>query len=780
MSSRIARISLAVLMTYLFMSPIQSSVAQVPGIINYQGRVMMNGTNYDGLGQFKFAMMDGSGAVSYWSNGASTVSVPVSKGLYSVLLGDTTLANMAVIPAAVFTNSDVRLRVSFNGGSGLQQLTPDQRIGSAGYAMLSAGVISSDDIVGRRLNIGVSHTLQGPLSSIGGGASNVIPASSSNSVICGGGLNVISDNSPYCTLGGGYSNVVKEVGSVIVGGRWNTVASFGSSIVGGHHNSIEADTDTSVIAGGSRNVIKNQAGESFIGGGGNNVIDEYAYTSVIGGGINNHIYPYKAASVLCGGYGNSIDSIDSMLGGGRENNIQSDADCSTLNGGYQNTIQIYSYYAWLGGGRGNSIQTNSSFSTLCGGDGNSIQSGSYNSTLGGGQGNTIETGADHSTLGGGEGNSIQEFSFDATLGGGHGNKIQSSSQFSTLGGGYANNIQHLSGYSTLGGGFVCTIQSNTPYSTLVGGYKNTIQSSATHSTLGGGAGNTILNNALYATLGGGVSNLVSGPGAFVGGGGYDGATLNANTASGGGAVAVGGTQNIASGSRSTVAGGHNNSATNMYATVPGGAWNLAGGSGSFAAGRAAKALHDGAFVWCDDTGGGDLVSTNANSVSMRARGGYRLYSSTTGNGVVLTSGGGSWTTMSDRNMKENVAPINSRAVLEKVAGLSVATWQYKGQDVSVRHIGPMAQDFKAAFGVGESETGITTVDADGVALAAIKGLYEVVKEKDARISALERELRERSASQDRELQELKDQVRRLLKVSAHQRCNLPLSAWQAE
>jgi hypothetical protein len=115
--------------------------AQVPGIINYQGRVSMNGTNFDGVGQFQFALVNGPlGTTTYWSNGTSTVSLPVSKGLYSVLLGDTTVSNMAVIPSGVFTNSDVRLRVWFNGGAGLQQLTPDQRLAAVGYAMMAANV----------------------------------------------------------------------------------------------------------------------------------------------------------------------------------------------------------------------------------------------------------------------------------------------------------------------------------------------------------------------------------------------------------------------------------------------------------------------------------------------------------------------------------------------------------------------------------------------------------------------------------------------------------------
>ena len=118
--------------------------AQVHGIINYKGRVVVSGMNFTGTGQFKFALVDGSGTTTFWSNdGTATgepvapVSVSVTKGLYSVLLGQ---SPMVSISPTVFTNADVRLRVWFDGGNGMQQLTPDQRIGAVGFAMMAATV----------------------------------------------------------------------------------------------------------------------------------------------------------------------------------------------------------------------------------------------------------------------------------------------------------------------------------------------------------------------------------------------------------------------------------------------------------------------------------------------------------------------------------------------------------------------------------------------------------------------------------------------------------------
>src|SRR6202042_3653814 len=106
--------------------------AQVPQIMNYQGRVVVGSTNFDGTGQFKFALVNAAGTTTYWSNDGTSsagsqpthaVSLTVTKGLYSVLLGDTTIANMSsAIPATVFVNSDVRLRVWFNDGTNGSQL----------------------------------------------------------------------------------------------------------------------------------------------------------------------------------------------------------------------------------------------------------------------------------------------------------------------------------------------------------------------------------------------------------------------------------------------------------------------------------------------------------------------------------------------------------------------------------------------------------------------------------------------------------------------------------
>jgi len=110
-------------------------------------------------------------------------------------------------------------------------------------------------------------------------------------------------------------------------------------------------------------------------------------------------------------------------------------------------------------------------------------------------------------------------------------------------------------------------------------------------------------------------------------------------------------------------------------------------------------------------------------------------------GNILASG--TITGSSDRNVKRDFQQVNSRDVLDKVAALPITTWTYIAED-RVRHLGPMAQDFYAAFNIGMNDKTISMVDADGVALAAIQGLNQKLEEQktanmelNKRISQLE-------------------------------------------
>lgn len=269
---------------------------------------------------------------------------------------------------------------------------------------------------------------------------------------------------------------------------------------------------------------------------------------------------------------------------------------------------------------------------------------------------------------------------------------------------------------TVSGGGAIGSALATPYPNMV---------SADFGTIGGGANNTVAGE--FSTVAGGSGNTAGGNGTI------------------GSATVAGGSGNTASGNYATVGGGANNTASGDFATVGGGYINTASGSSSFAAGNLAQAKHDGSFVWADNYSAAlfAFASTAANQFSVRATGGVRFVTaidSGTGAataGVKLNSGDTSWGTISDRNAKKNFAPVDGEAVLARLEAVPVQRWNYKWEaDDSIPHIGPMAQDFKAAFYPGRDDKSITTLEFDGVELAAIQGLNQKLREKDAEIEAL--------------------------------------------
>ena len=400
--------------------------------------------------------------------------------------------------------------------------------------------------------------------------------------------------------------------------------------------------------------------------------------------------------------------------------------------------------------------------------------------IGGSADNAVGAGVVGATIGGGGAGDYLGHTFInrvdgdfGTVSGGANNSIVTGGMFATIGGGYANYM--LSCFqATIGGGGVNRIWGGS-WATIGGGLDNVIQTDAPSATIGGGESNTVQTNADHATIGGGYRNEIQ---------------PNAEYA--------------------TIPGGTHNSATNQ----------------AFAAGSFARANHTGAFVWADSTVG-YFASTAANQFLIRATGGVGINTNNPNgaalavNGVVtaasdvteafeargtvagyslhdrvskaaqrwvmfaangtlafysaesgstrmsLDSGGltvnGTFVSVSDRNRKENFAPVQPRAVLEKVVALPLSSWNYK-MDTATRHLGPMAQDFHAAFAVGHDDKGIATVDADGVALAAIQGLNEKVEARSQESEASLRKLQAENA-------ELKRRLDALEKVMRHQESN---------
>ena len=154
------------------------------------------------------------------------------------------------------------------------------------------------------------------------------------------------------------------------------------------------------------------------------------------------------------------------------------------------------------------------------------------------------------------------------------------------------------------------------------------------------------------------------------------------------ATVGGGSRNTASGEDSTVSGGQSNTASGNYSTVPGGCSNKAVGSYSFAGGHFGEALCRGCFVWAGSnqvkfSSDGELPALD-NRFLVRATGGVSFvtgidsFGSWTA-GVSVPAGGGSWSSISDREAKENFSTIDVRDVLERLSTIPVTAWNYKAR-----------------------------------------------------------------------------------------------------
>ena len=126
--------------------------------------------------------------------------------------------------------------------------------------------------------------------------------------------------------------------------------------------------------------------------------------------------------------------------------------------------------------------------------------------------------------------------------------------------------------------------------------------------------------------------------------------------------------------------------------------------------------------------------------------------------------GDSFNTTSDRNAKENFTAVNARDVLARVSALPVTQWNYKKDSKDVQHVGPMAQDFQAAFQLSADDKHISVVDEGGVALAAIQGLNQKLEETQQAVKAKDGEiqtLKQQNEFLAERLNELEGTVRQL-------------------
>jgi hypothetical protein len=426
--------------------------------------------------------------------------------------------------------------------------------------------------------------------------------------------------------------------------------------------------------------------------------------------------------------------------GHASNDVGSGATGATIAGGGQDdgstddSNTVFDNYGTVTGGKNNTA-----------GDEDGDETSATAATVGGGDSNSAE--GSNATVGGGGSNDAT--AIGATVAGGNNNSAAGIN--STVAGGISNNS--LRQAATVGGGDLNVADGK--YATVSGGGPSDAGDPL-------GTRNYVYDN--YGTIGGGGNNQA---------GSSDGTTTSAEYA-----TVSGGKGNLADGTAATVAGGSGCDATADYAAVgggfacdatayaamvPGGFSTTASGQFSFAAGRNADTNNNnGSFVWGDSTTNSVTAGT-ADQFVVQAGGGAKIYSaSDTSNntGVELASGSGTWSSLSTKTAKTKVRPVNPVEALEQVRSLDVTRWEYEAQ-ADAEHMGPMAEDFYEAFGLGSDERRISTVDADGVALAAIQGVakkhdetLDRLEAKDERIDDLEAE----KASLEQELDAKDDRI----------------------
>ncbi|HEX8905545.1 MAG TPA: tail fiber domain-containing protein, partial [Longimicrobiaceae bacterium] len=150
--------------------------------------------------------------------------------------------------------------------------------------------------------------------------------------------------------------------------------------------------------------------------------------------------------------------------------------------------------------------------------------------------------------------------------------------------------------------------------------------------------------------------------------------------------------------------------------------------------RASNNGHTGTFVWGDQSATDSVLNSADNEFRIRAAGGVALRTSSTGStGCNLPAGSGTFVCSSSRALKEGFRAVDGEEVLRRLRATPVSTWSYISEGPRVRHMGPFAEDFYRAFGLGVGGTGIGLGDIDGVNFAAAQAL-------EARTAALQAEL----------------------------------------
>jgi hypothetical protein len=663
----------------------------IPRLLSYQGKLTdVNGIPVtDTLYEVRFRLYaQPAGGTQFWEENQQ---VRTKSGLFSALLGSVT--PIGSMPDA----GTAYLGMAVAGGA---ELTPRLRIASSAYAYLAERAANSDALQGRdTVHFDARFVNENQLNSVT--SPMLVNGAVTSTKIYDGEVNN-ADLAPGAVTGDKLNQMGATTNQVLkwTGATWAPRNdSVGGSGGGGSVTSVAQSTGVvctpnPITTAGTVAFDQAWGDGRYVNVTGDSITDDLAILDELRVYDRARIGPNcsnTASQAFAVGNGCTASGNRSSVLGGWQNGVTGN-DATIAGGAFSLTTAPYTF---VGAGYADTVVSR------------------YSGVLSG-YGNVAGEVADDSAVvvaGGYRNDAMRKFS---TISGGSDNW---SNQTGTVIAGGSGNMVNAA-YGVVGGGYMCATRGE--YSVTAGGYIDSTEGD-------------------WAVCGGGELNCIMGDHGVIGGGRNNRVTSHVGT--------IGGGSHNTAGYYSTVCGGWYNTAAGNSSAVPAGAYNSAQGNVSLAAGHYARANHRGCFVLSDSSRGAaeSLYTTGADQFRVRARGGTWFYSNAAKTtGAYLAAGTKSWASACDSATKEDFREVDRLELLNKVAALRVRDYKMKDQDDGTRHIGPVAQDFAAAFGVGENNTSINMADADGVLLAAVQALYDEMKARDEaqqlRIGQLEAEV----------------------------------------
>jgi len=736
--------------------------ADVGTAFTYQGRLKDGSGPVTGTCDFRFQMYDAAaGGNLKGTNPQNKAGVAVDAGVFTV--NDLDFGGSAMDGTARW----LEISVCCPSPCAVVPLSPRVELTPTPHALALPGLYTQQHFISPNV--------------IGGYNGNTVPGGVVGATIGGGGqagfVNTVSGN--FATVGGGEQNTASGNWSTIGGGDTNTASNFFATVGGGYNNTGSGYSST--VSGG----VVNTASGSYatVGGGSNNTGS--GDLSTVGGGFVNTASGWYATvgggsyntaggdnATVGGGDSNTASGADSTVGGGASNTA-SGVD-STVSGGQSNTAK--GYYSAVPGGSSNRAGGDFSFAAGNAAKVRDGDSGSpyYSGDANGDEGTFVWCDSGGNTSDRCRSTGPNQFLIRAA--GGVGINTNDPDVELEINGGTELTLSDFTGFFMIGDqdGANLALDQNeiqardnaaaadlllNPHGGDVG-IGTTAPTERLHVVGNIKASGTLITGSSI-TIDGNADKITASSGIIS----FDNENLVTTGNVGIGTTSPDNMLHVQKGSAGTVTG-HTNAPlvvendTNAYINI----LTPDASERGIIFGEASSNNVGGVVYNGAATPDGLQIRTNGNINRMvvDATGNVGIGTTSPAHPLHMGSGahctaGGTWTNASDRGLKENFSPVDPQSVLESVAALPLATWNYIKESNAVRHLGPVAQDFHAAFGLGADDRSITTVDADGVALAAIQGLYAIVQEKDCEIG----ELIERDRRKDHRVGELEDRNAKL-------------------